>query len=587
MKQQSSPSSQASAERMELLAALEQAMAIAEFSPDGRILRANGKYRQLFGYTAEAIVKRRHQQLCAPDPANRHDFDGLWAGLGRGQSANGRYPYTRADGRRLWLEATYVPILGADGQLKRIVQIATDVSAQAEREEAERQRCRLLTLEREESHNRIRQMAFYDALTGLPNRSLLLVQAGQAIARARRSRTALNVLFFDLDRFKQVNDTLGHPAGDALLRIVAQRLRGELRATDIVGRLSGDEFVVVLTDCDPRQTTETVKRIQKQLSAPCQIAGATLTPSASIGISQFPDNGEDMETLLHYADLAMYQAKGNGRGQFSFFSEELNRQAQERRTLEVALREALQQQLLQLHYQPQVDLKSGRLCGVEALARWAHPQLGSIPPSRFIPLAAECGLAGELDRWALDEACRQLAAWRSAGLEVATVSVNLSPNSFHNIELPRQIADTLQRHALQPADLNLEITQDVLRSGNPNSLKTLHAVQAMDIGLTVDDFGTGYSCLGYLRHLPVRALKLDRSFVRDLEHDEITRALTEAAMRIGDSLRIAVFAEGVENEEQRRLLTHRGYQVAQGFLLSRPLSAEQLAAWLKERQPAE
>ncbi|WP_349617471.1 putative bifunctional diguanylate cyclase/phosphodiesterase [Azotobacter salinestris] len=585
MKQQSSSSSQPSAEQLELLGALEHAMAIAEFAPDGRILRANARYRQVFGYTEESIGRHRHQQLCAPDPANRPDFDSLWAGLEQGCSASGRYPYASADGRRLWLEATYIPILDDDRNLKRIVQIASDVSVQAERDEAERERCRLLTLEREESHNRIRQLAFYDTLTGLPNRSLLLIQADQAIARARRNRTALNVLFFDLDRFKQVNDTLGHPAGDAMLRIVAQRLRSELRAADIVGRLAGDEFVVVLTDCDPRQTTETIRRIQKQLSAPCQIAGATLTPSASIGISQFPDNGEDMETLLHYADLAMYQAKSNGRGQFSFFSEEMNRQAQERRILEAALREALQHQQLQLHYQPQIDLKSGRLCGVEALARWTHPQLGSIPPSRFIPLAAECGLAGELDRWALEEACRQLAAWRSAGLEVAAVSVNLSPNSFHNIELPRQIAETLQRHGLQPTDLNLEITQEVVRSGNPNTLKTLHAVQAMDIGLTIDDFGTGYSCLGYLRHLPIRALKLDRSFVRDLEHDEITRALTEAAMRIGDSLRIAVFAEGVENEEQRRLLTSRGYQVAQGFLLSRPLSADQLSDWLEARWP--
>ncbi|GAB3389163.1 putative bifunctional diguanylate cyclase/phosphodiesterase [Azotobacter armeniacus] len=587
MKQHSSSFSQPSVEQLELLAALEHAMAIAEFAPDGHVLRTNGKYRQIFGYTAEAIDGHRHQQLCAPDPTNLHGFDSLWAWLGRGRSASGRYPYASADGRCLWLEATYIPLLDASGHLKRIVKIAIDVSAQAEREEAERQHCRLLILEREESHNRFRQLAFYDTLTGLPNRSLLLVQAGQAIARAKRNRTALNVLFFDLDRFKQVNDTLGHPAGDAMLRIVAQRLRGELRAADIVGRLSGDEFVVVLTDCDPRQTAETIRRIQKQLSAPCQIAGATLMPSASIGISQFPDNGEDIETLLHYADLAMYQAKSNGRGQFSFFSEEMNRQAQERRTLEAALREALQQQLLQLHYQPQIDLKSGRLCGVEALARWTHPQLGSIPPSRFIPLAEECGLVGELDRWALEEACRQLAAWREAGLEVPAVSVNLSSNSFHNLELPRQIADTLQHHVLQPADLNLEITQDVLRGGNPNKLKTLHAVQAMDIGLTVDDFGTGYSCLGYLRHLPIRALKLDRSFVRDLEHDEITRALTEAAMRIGDSLRIAVFAEGVESEEQRRLLTHRGYQVAQGFLLSRPLSADRLADWLRERRPAE
>ncbi|MFD2406284.1 putative bifunctional diguanylate cyclase/phosphodiesterase [Azorhizophilus paspali] len=253
--------------------------------------------------------------------------------------------------------------------------------------------------------------------------------------------------------------------------------------------------------------------------------------------------------------------------------------------LEMDLREALRRQQLRLHYQPQIDLNSGRLCGIEALARWFHPQLGDIPPSRFVPLAEECGLAGELDRWALEEACRQLAAWREAGLEPVTVSVNLSPLSIHDTELPTRIADILRRHALAPAALNLEITQEALLGSNPGSLNTLRAVQAMGIGLTVDNFGTGQSCLGYLRHLPIRALKLDRSFVRDLEHDEATRALSEVAMHIGDSLRIAVFAEGVENEEQRRLLTNRGYQVVQGFLLSQPLSADQLSPWLARRWP--
>jgi len=587
MKRQPPSPPQVVGEQKELLAALEQAMAIAEFAPDGSVLRSNANYRRLFGYDEQALARCRHQQLCMSAQGGAEDFDQLWAELLQGRQVSGRYPYARADGQRIWLEATYAPIRDDAGLIKRIVMIASDVTAQAEREEAERQRCHQLLQEREESHSRIRQLAFYDGLTGLPNRSLLLIQAGQAIARAKRNRTALNVLFLDLDRFKQINDALGHPAGDTLLRIIAQRLRGELRATDIVGRLAGDEFVVILTDCNPRQATDTITRIQKRLSEPCQIAGSTLTPSASIGISQFPENGEDIETLLHYADLAMYQAKSSERGRFSFFSEEMNRQAQERRTLEAALREALQQTRLQLHYQPQIDLKSGRLCGVEALARWTHPRLGSIPPQRFIPLAEECGLIGELDRWALQEACRQLAEWRGEGLVVESVSVNLSPNSFHNLDLPRQTADILQRHALQPADLTLEIPHNVLRGGNPNSLKTLQAIQAMGIGLTVDDFGTGYSCLGYLRHLPIRGLKLDRSLVRDLEHDEITRALTEAAMRIGDSLRIAVFAEGVENEEQRRLLTCQGFKVAQGNLLSRPLPAEQLGDWLRGREPAE
>jgi len=439
-----------------------------------------------------------------------------------------------------------------------------------------------LALERERSRQRIRQLAFYDGLTGMPNRSLLQAKADQAIAAAARQEEPVAVLFIDLDRFKQVNDSLGHPAGDELLRQAADRMQSQLRASDIAGRLSGDEFVAVLPQCDADGAADIVERLQTLLAQPMTIANTVLTVSASVGIAMFPSDGRDMETLLQRADMAMYQAKSSGRGCFSFFSSEMNRLAQERLVLENALREALRKGQLHLHYQPQVELASGRLYGVEALARWHHPELGEISPARFIPLAEECGLVADLGRWALSEACRQLAAWRAKGLAVPAVAVNLSPTSFHNLDLPRMIADTLRGNALMPEDLTVELTENVLLDTNPSTMKTIEEVHAQGVRLSMDDFGTGYSSLSYLRRLPVSELKLDRSFVADLDHDEAARALSNAILGIGKSLHLTVVAEGVETATQHLMLREQGYPVAQGYLFSRPLAPLDFELWLAE-----
>ena len=438
-----------------------------------------------------------------------------------------------------------------------------------------------LALEREETRSRIHRLAFYDSLTGLPNRSLLLVNANQAIANAARTKIPLAVLFIDLDRFKQINDSLGHQAGDELLRTVASRLQIEARKSDIVGRLSGDEFVIVLAQCDLNRVTDVVKRIQASLSLPCHIAGVAITPSASIGISLFPDNGETIEILLHRADMAMYQTKANNRGRFSFFSEEMNSQAQERLALEGALRDALRGGDFELHYQPQINFHTGLLHGVEALARWHHDQLGQVSPARFIPIAEECGLIGELGKWALEEACFQLHDWRRRGINVPSVSVNLSSTNFHDLELPQFIAGLLQRFELAPGDLTLEITETVMMDTNPSTTRTIREVHAQGVKLAMDDFGTGYSSLGYLRNLPVCELKLDQSFVRDMDRDQTVLALTNAVIRIGESLDLIVVAEGVEDKRQYDLLKQQGCDVAQGYLFSRPMLATVFEHWLK------
>ncbi|MBK5552787.1 EAL domain-containing protein [Pseudomonas sp. TH03] len=440
-----------------------------------------------------------------------------------------------------------------------------------------------LALEREESRLHIRQLAFYDDLTGLANRNLLHARAEQAIAQASRYQSSLAVVFIDLDRFKQVNDSLGHPAGDEFLRVIANRLSERRRESDIVSRLSGDEFVLVLPQCSLAHATDLIEQLRGQLSAPCQISGITLKPSVSIGVSMFPDDGRTMEVLLHRADMAMYQAKTSGRGRVCFFSDGLDQLAQGRLRLEAALREAIDGEALHLVYQPQIDLCESALYGIEALARWTHPQLGDVSPTCFIPLAEECGLIGEFGLWALREACGQLASWRRQGLRVPTVSVNMSPTNFHNRNLSNIIARTLEQHGLQAKDLTLEITESVLMDTNPDTLTTIEEVHALGVSLAMDDFGTGYSSLSYLRRMPIQELKLDRSFVHDLESDTTSQALSEAVIRIGESLHLRVVAEGIETIEQQRILLNQGYRIAQGFLISRPLAAKDLGRWLEKR----
>lgn len=437
-----------------------------------------------------------------------------------------------------------------------------------------------LALEREESRSRIRQLAFYDALTGLPNRSLLHARAEQAIADAARSGDALAVLFIDLDRFKQVNDSLGHTAGDELLRQIARRLQDLVAPSDIVGRLAGDEFVVVLIGCDARGAADRADRIQAALHAPVPLGGVGVVPSASIGISLFPDNGADIDLLLRRADMAMYQAKTTGRHRFAFFSNEITVLAQERIALEAALRDALGREALRLCYQPQLRLADGRLHGVEALARWRHPELGEIAPARFIPLAEECGLIAELGVWVVREACRQLADWRARGLPVPMVSVNLSPTSFRDADLPQRIAQVLAVHALAGSDLTLEITENAFLDAGADTMRVIRQVRALGVRLSVDDFGTGYSSLGLLRRLPVDEIKLDQSFVRDLEADAASRELTRAVQRIGASLGLGVVAEGVETDDQRRLLQQQGYHAVQGHLFAPALAPDLFEAWL-------
>ncbi len=441
-----------------------------------------------------------------------------------------------------------------------------------------------LTLEREQTNERVHQLAFYDTLTGLPNRIMFSAKAEQALANVAQAGGTAAVLFIDLDRFKRINESQGHAAGDGLLRDVAARLSEELGGASIVGRQAGDEFVAVLPMCSAEQAGSTAERLLGSIAAPTSAGLMMLHLSASIGVAMYPDDGRDIDLLIRHADMAMYRAKSDGGGGFRFFSGDMNRLAQERVSLETALREALRVNQLQLHYQPQVGgCDGGGLHGVEALLRWHHPELGMVPPSRFVPVAEECGLIADLSLWVLRQACMQMADWRRRGVPVPRVSVNLSALNFRDPHLSLLVSNLLDKHGLEPDDLTLEITESVMLDPDPDVLENIEAIYTLGVRLSLDDFGTGYSSLSHLHRLPISELKLDQSFVRDIDSSAIARTLTTSVLRIGESLGMKVVAEGVETESQRNFLAEQHFPVLQGYLFSHPLLPDILEQWLRAR----
>jgi diguanylate cyclase (GGDEF)-like protein/PAS domain S-box-containing protein len=441
-----------------------------------------------------------------------------------------------------------------------------------------------LAIERHEAKAHIARLAYFDTLTGLPNRSQLAQAIDQRIARAQGEQAPeMAVLFLDVDSFKDVNDSLGHSAGDALLVEIAQRLRSQVRPGDMVCRLGGDEFVMVLDDCGSARAAQVAERVAKSLAVPASIDGMMLSASVSIGISLYPSDSRDREELLKHADTAMYEAKNDGRGAFRFYSPGMNDQIHERLVMGNALKESLRAGHLQLHYQPQILGENGKLHGVEALARWHHPVFGQVPPSRFIALAEECGLIEAIGEWALCEACRQLAEWRAQGLAIPTVSVNLSPLHFRNPRLPALVAAALEASGLSAGALTLEITEGVMMDKCAATIATVEAVAGLGVRLSLDDFGTGYSSLSSVSTLPIAEIKLDQSFVRDLQTDKNARAVASAVIRIGQSLGLTVVAEGVETEAQRRFLQGLRCHAMQGYLFSPALEPAALVAWLTPR----
>lgn len=437
--------------------------------------------------------------------------------------------------------------------------------------------------ERKQTEEHIRHMVEHDFLTGLPNRSLLLDRLQQAMAAAKRHQAKLAVLFLDLDRFKNVNDSLGHHVGDRLLQAVAERLKKCVRTNDTVSRQGGDEFVIMLADIgDDGQVAHVAANILKSISQPYQIEEHVLHISTCIGIAVYPGDGNDMDSLIKHADTAMYHAKEAGRNAYQFFNHDMNARIVKRITLENHLRRALQDGQFFLYYQPEVDIASGRMTGAEALIRWQHPESGILLPQQFLPVAEECGLIVPIGEWVLRTACKQARAWHDQGLRVS-VGVNLSAIQFRQKNFLEKVKAILHDTGLPPEFLELEITESVLFDNTEISIDTMHALRHLGIRLAVDDFGTGYSSLSYLKHFPIDRLKIDQSFVSDLSIDSNDAAIIRAILIMAKSLNLAVIAEGVETADQLAFLQSQGCDEYQGNYAAHPVQAAELGAFLQSR----
>jgi len=438
--------------------------------------------------------------------------------------------------------------------------------------------------ERARSEERMWRLAHFDELSGLPNRLLFRQLLEQAIRDANRERKSIAVLFIDLDRFKLINDTAGHDSGDIVLRQVAGRLRQCLREADLLSRFGGDEFAALLREIDdPAAARATAQRVLAAVAQPYEINGETYHLSASVGISIYPGDSPDATALLRNAELAMYRAKDQGKNNFQFHSPQMNARSLEYVVLERSLRRAIELDEFLIHFQPQFDLADGRIVGAEALLRWNLPEVGMIPPGKFIPLAEETGLIVPIGRLVLMRACIAAKEWRASGLEDFRVAVNLSPRQFNQSELVIDIINILEDSGLPPQNLELEITESMVMSNPERATAILRELRAVGVHLAIDDFGTGYSSLGYLKSFPVHTLKIDRSFIKDVPADPDDVAITHAIIAMGHSLRLDVVAEGVETAEQLAFLREHGCDYMQGFLVGKPMPSEELSRLLAER----
>ncbi|MDO9226146.1 MAG: EAL domain-containing protein [Pseudomonadota bacterium] len=537
--------------------------AIMVTDADNRIVKVNPAFTAITGYAAEEVLGETPARF----KSGRHDaafYLAMWHSLAETDAWEGEIWDRRRDGGIYPKWLTISAMRDSQGELRHYVALFTDIS------------------ERKRSEERIRHLAEHDALTGLPNRSLLQDRLRQAMTRAEREHTRLALLFVDLDRFKLVNDSLGHAVGDALLQEVAHRLQSTARASDTVSRQGGDEFLILLADIEQNEDAGRVaQKMLDTLSEPCVLAGHELRITPSIGISLYPDDSTDLEQLIKSADIAMYQAKESGRYAYQFYTGDMNQRAAERLSMEIGLRQALERGEMLLHYQPQIELASGRIIGLEALLRWRHPEQGMIPPGRFIPIAEDSGLIVLIGEGVLHEACRQSLAWQAAGLPAVPIAVNLSAVQFRKPGLETLLRDLLAATGLAPHLLELELTESIVMNQAEETVAILGRLHALGVLLSIDDFGTGYSSLSYLKRFPIQKLKVDQSFMRDVAHDSNDAAIVRGIVSLAHSLGIGVIAEGVETREQLDFLRELGCEQAQGYYFSRPLPPAEIEPLLR------
>ncbi len=540
--------------------------AIVVTDAEGAIVSVNPAFSALTGFSIGDVHQRRLQDIADQQGAardNEIEFE-----LDRAGNWQGEFWLQRKNGERfpVWLQISTI----LDSQQRRCNQVINFADLSEQKAAAER----------------IAFLAYHDALTSLPNPALLRDRAAQALAFARADDSLLAVLCLDLDRFKNINESLGHAMGDQLLQAVVQRLNQILRPTDTFSRLGGDNFILLLPELAAvSEAAQLARQWIALIEEPFNIDGHTLSISASVGVSIFPEDGDDFDTLLKKSDTALYHAKESGRGTFRFFKESMDANMLEQLALETQLRLAIEREQLSLHYQPQMDLHSGELIGVEALLRWQHPEQGMISPGRFIPIAEASGLIIPIGRWVLREACRQNREWQQQGLPPMVVSVNLSALQFRRDDPVDLVADVLDETGLHPRWLELELTESILMDNQQAALDVMRRLKAMGVHLAIDDFGTGYSSLSYLTRFAVDKLKIDQAFVRDVNRNPDDANIVRAIIQLGHNLNLKVIAEGTETAEQIALLKREGCDQAQGYFFSRPVPADELKRFVEARRP--
>ena len=532
-------------------------------TPDKGMVYANDALAKMFGYAGVAELMSAAGPILYANPRRRQELERLLDD--KGQYHNEEVEYQRKDGSRFYGANSAITVKGADGVPLYFDGVIADIS---DRKRAEQQ---------------VYQLAHYDNLTGLPNRALLRDRLGQAISDAKRRDARLAVLFMDLDRFKTVNDSLGHETGDKLLQAVAMRLRENMRDSDTISRQGGDEFLLILRDvADAHAVAHLAEKLQETISGGYTVGGHELHITPSIGISLFPDDATDIDSLIRNADAAMYQAKENGRSSYQFFTREMNTRAYERLSLESSLRLAIQRDEFRLHYQPQIDLRSGRIVCAEALLRWYPTDRESVPPTVFVPVLESSGMIGVVGEWVLREACKQNRTWQQQGLPRLPVAVNLSAIQFNRRNMADMIGDILTETGLDAQYLELEFTESAVMRDTREIGHTIRRLDELGVRLALDDFGTGYSSLSYLRRFHLDKIKIDQSFVRDISLDPDDAAITVAIIGMAHNLKVAVVAEGVETRAQGEFLRSHGCDAIQGFYFSKPLKAGDFAALLRK-----
>ncbi len=534
--------------------------------PAGVIEYVNPAFERITGYRREEVVGRRPNVLRSG--SHKQSFYArLWDTILSGIAFRDVFVNRRRDGSLFYEEKTITPLRDEQGRIASFVSTGKDIS------------------DRMEAQEKLRYMAHHDPLTGLPNRTLLRDRLQHSLAGSGRRSGQLAVLFMDLDRFKTINDSLGHSVGDVFLKAAAKRLGGVVRAGDTLARHGGDEFVIVMEPlARPADAAAMAEKVLQVMSEPFDLGGYEVFVTASLGIAVSPEDGASFDDLLKHADAAMYRAKQAGGDTYQFYTEDMNADTLERLDVRVRLRHALDRGEFSLRYQPRIELDTGRVVGVEALLRWDNPQLGKVPPDAFVPALEESGLINVVGRWVLETACRQQVAWERAGLPALRMSVNLSARQLRQPGFVDSLAEVLAKTGIDPRALELELTERMLVDNVEATIALLHRVHRLGASISVDDFGTGYSSLSYLKRFPIDYVKIDRSFVEGIPEDGDDVAISTAIIAMAGNLRLRVTAEGIETPAQYAYLREHRCTEGQGYLFGRPMPAEKFEGWLRQTQ---